>query len=84
MIDETYAIVSDQIKDNLIEAMRWAEITLTNYEGNGHNINVTGNLDGQVCCCFDKSNWSADHCGEYMDTASEAVVVAVCEYLIGE
>lgn len=78
---EKYDLVPDYIKENLVSAVTWASLTLTNYEGDGHNINVIGNDKGQVCCCFDKSEWKADHCGDYMDTASEAVVIAVCGYL---
>jgi len=84
LLKKEYDKVPDFVKENLAEAINWAMLALTIHEGAGHNINVTGNSDNQVCCCFDKSSWKADHCGDYMDTASEAVVLAVCEYLIGE
>ena len=72
--------------EDLYEAMVWAKSLLTRHEGDGHLINVTSSpyTDNQVTCCFAKPESIAEHCGEYMDTASEAVVAAVLEYLNGE
>jgi len=81
-----YDVLPCSIKEDLYEAMVWAKSLLTRHEGDGHLINVTSSpyTDNQVTCCFAKPESIAEHCGEYMDTASEAVVAAVLEYLNGE
>ena len=79
---EKYDSVPHSIKYSLLNAIIWADVELTDFEGGGHDFQLDGR-DGQLCCCFAKPEWKADHCGEYMDTASEAVAMAVCEYLSG-
>ena len=81
LTNKNYDLVPDYLTENLHLAMEWAIQKLNSHGGEGWNINVVGNDMGKVCCCFDKSEWKADFCGEYMDTASEAVVIAVCEFL---
>lgn len=72
----------DYTRDDLFEALAWAKETLTNHEGAGHHINVIHQKDG-VVCAFAKPQWNADHCSQPCDTASDAIVLAVCEYLNG-
>lgn len=80
-----YDAVPNFVKGNIVDAAVWAERELTMHGGGGHEINVLGNSkDSQVCCCFSKAEWPADYCGQYMDTGSEAIVIAVYEYLSKE
>jgi hypothetical protein len=80
---EMYKNVPDFIKENLVEACIWARNTLTDYEGLGHILEISANKDGLLCCSFAKLQWPGDHCGSYMETASQAVIISVCEYLNG-
>jgi hypothetical protein len=71
-------------KEDICEASAWARETLTNHEGTGHLIEVTSHHALKlVVCSFAKTEWSGDHCGSPMETGSEAIVMAVCEYLCG-
>lgn len=86
--DEMYASVPDWIKDNIGEAYKWAFESLTAREGQGHEIVVTacwhqGVSAGLVQCSFAKPSWSGDHCGSGMESASQAIVMSVCEYFSG-
>ncbi len=78
-----YDAVDDFHKSNLVEACQWAREKLTAHEGEGHIIDVSGHRDGTVSCSFAKPEWRGDHSGSRMDSASEAVIIAVCEYLRG-
>jgi len=69
---------------DLFGSLVWARDKLMRHEGEGHIFNILANDEHQVCCCFSKPEWNADHCGEYMDDGSEAVIMVVCEYLDGE
>ena len=77
-----YHTIPDYIKEDLFEAMSWAKTTLTELEGDGHHFDVFAQ-EGEVGCCFAKPEWGGDHCGRPMESAAEAVVMAVCEYLSG-
>lgn len=85
-VQAAYAAVDDFIKENIYQAGLWAVTTLTNHEGSGHSIDVTAagsKHPGLVVCSFSKPSWPADHCSRPMETGSEAIVMAVCEYLNG-
>ena len=80
-----YGNVPEYIKKDIYTAARWASNTLTNHEGSGHIIQISAvyQQEGVVCCSFSKPSWPGDHCGRGMETGSEAIVMAVCEYLNG-
>ncbi|MCK1543322.1 hypothetical protein IVB12_15510 [Bradyrhizobium sp. 179] len=79
-----YNAVDQFIKDDIVEAANWARTTLTNHEGAGHHIVVTGTKDGLVVCSFAKPQWAGDHSGPAMEEGAEAIVMAVCSYLNGQ
>lgn len=78
-----YEEISSDIKEDLEESLLWAKKTLTDREGSGHIFQVTANKEGLVCCTFSKPSWAGEHCSRGMELASEAIVMAVCEYLHG-
>jgi hypothetical protein len=82
-IQAMYARVPEDTKENIGEAYAWATKTLTEHEGAGHQIFVTAGRGRTVVCSFAKPAWPGDHSGRGMDHASEAIVMAVCEYLCG-
>ena len=82
-IAEMYEAVPDWVREDLFAAMEWAKKTLTDHEGTGHHFNLVADADRTMVCCFAKPQWNADHCGDPMDSGSEAIVRAVCEYLCG-
>jgi hypothetical protein len=82
-VKAAYDAVPDYIRDDIVKAAKWARKTLTEHEGSGHQIYVTGTNDGMVVCSFAKPEWSGDHCGDPMEHGAEAIVRAVCEYLNG-
>lgn len=77
-----YNEISSDIKEDLEEALYWAKKTLKENEGEGHIFQVLAEKKG-VCCTFSKPSWAGEHCSRGMDSASEAIVMAVCEYLNG-
>lgn len=76
--------VPECVRMDLFEALTWAKQTLTNHEGAGHSFELAYDTktDGFIAC-FAKPRWNADHASQPMDTAQEAIVMAVCEYLSG-
>lgn len=79
-----YDAVPQMTKDDLFEAMDWARETLTKHEGDGHHFEIGFDEKSKgFYACFSKAQWNADHCSQPMDTAQEAIVMAVCEYLNG-
>lgn len=82
-IQAAYRAVPEDTRDNIYKAAQWANETLTNLEGAGHQLYVTAAKDGLVCCSFAKAEWSGDHCGRGMEHGADAIVMAVCEYLNG-
>jgi hypothetical protein len=87
-IQAMYAAVDEEIREDLGAALDWARTTLTNHEGAGHIFNVLPYLTLNrkfkgLSCEFSKPEWSGSHASRPMATASEAMVMAVCEYLNG-
>lgn len=84
-VDKMYADVPNHIKENTGAAYTWAYETMRDHEGAGHDFIVmsAGYDTNLVVCCFAKPEWNADHCSKGMETGSEAIVMAVCEYLCG-
>jgi hypothetical protein len=83
-IKTMYDAVDDDIKENLVDAAIWARKTLTDHEGKGHILEITdASSRGFVVCSFMKPEWAGDHCGQPMETGSQAIVRAVCEYMCG-
>lgn len=80
---EAYNAVPEYIRYDMWEAMNWARETLRDHEGSGHHFEITADKRGALACCFAKPQWNADHCGDYYDSASEAIVSAVVTYLAG-
>ncbi len=81
-INAAYDGVPDDIKEDIVSAANWALACLASYEGTGHIIQVSATTKGgEVVCSFAKPSWQGDHCSEPMETGSEAIVLAVCEYL---
>ena len=76
-----FSAVDEDVRDDLESALNWAKETLTNHEGSGHHFSLI--YEGGFMCCFCKPQWNADHCSQAMETAPEAIVMAVCEYLNG-
>jgi hypothetical protein len=74
--------VPEEIRFNLFEALNWALETLKSHEGDGHLFEICYQHDGFVAS-FAKPQWNADHTSQPMNTAQEAIVMAVCEYLNG-
>lgn len=81
-IQKSYDLVPEYIKEDMLSSITWATDRLTDFDGSGHRIVVTASGDGLVCCSFAKPEWAGDHCGRGMETASEAIVMAVIEYLV--
>lgn len=82
-IQAAYAAVPDFTRENIGAAYTWAVDTLMRLEGAGHEFYVVAAGEGLVQCFFAKVSWPSDHCGRGMEQASEAIVMAVCEYLNG-
>lgn len=83
-IQYCYTSVPRYIKDDLYEAIKWAKNILAYKEGPGHKFNIkTSPEKGLVFCSFAKPEWSEVHVGRCMALGSEAIVIAVCEYLNG-
>lgn len=80
----TYDAVPEHIKENIYEAIVWTKGTLTIREGSGHQFYVTTSKDGLVVCSFAKPSWAGDHCSRGMEHGAEAIVMAVCEYIVME
>lgn len=80
-----YRSVDTEVKEDLVQAIEWAQQKLTLHEGSGHIINVTTDTryPHQLTCQFSKPEWSGEHSGDPRDTASDAIVWAVCTYLCG-
>ena len=78
-----YMNAPEHVKSDLVEAAIWARDTLRDKEGSGHNFQIHAEKNGMLTCSFAKAEWSADHCGDEMEEASSAIVLAVCEYLNG-
>ena len=78
-----YDEISSDVKENLEEALSWAKQKLKENEGGGHIFQVLAEKKELVCCTFSKPSWAGEHCSRGMDSASEAIVMAVCEYLNG-
>jgi len=77
-----YDAVPEWVRYDLFEAISWARETLTNHEGAGHHFELACDPKGFVAC-FAKAEWNADHASQPMNSAQEAIVMAVCEYLNG-
>lgn len=76
-----YAAVDEHIREDLGAALDWARKTLTDHEGGGHEFQVHPDRGDALCnCTFSKPAWAGEHSGSCMGLASEAVVMAVCEY----
>lgn len=82
-VQEKYNQVNIYIREDLFAALTWAHDTLRNEEGAGHLFEILAEDKDSLVCCFSKPSWAGDHCGRIMETASQAVVMAVCEYLCG-
>jgi hypothetical protein len=82
-ITAMYDAVHDHNKEDIESSLTWAKNILTAHEGTGHLFHVIPTRDGMVCCSFAKPEWGGDHCGDPMESGSEAIVRAVCEYLCG-
>ena len=80
---DMYNEVYEGVRFDLVEAAMWARDTLMRHEGAGHDFHISANRDRMLCCSFAKPQWSGDHHGPYMESASEAIVAAVCGYLNG-
>ena len=79
-----YDHVPDYIKEDIIQALEWADYFLADLEGSGHEFFITAEPRGQgVCCSFAKPSWGADHTSRPMEHGAQAVVMAVCEYTSG-
>lgn len=84
-IQSMYLKVDEEIREDIGLAYSWAKEQLRDLEGSGHLIYVHGHESkvGLVVCSFSKPSWAGDHCSRGMNTGSEAIVMAVCEYLNG-
>lgn len=81
-LQETYSLVPDFVREDIVEACIWARKVLTEFEGSGHEFHLTYQNDS-FYCSFAKPEWSGDHCGTGMSSATEAIIMSVCEYLCG-
>ena len=82
-IQSAYDEVPTYLKEDFVEAAIWARDTLRDHEGKGHHFELSPEPDGTLACSFAKPEWPGDHCGRGMETAAEAIVRAVVEYLNG-
>lgn len=72
------------VREDLYLALTWARNELTLHEGSGHNFEIAyDEREEGFVACFAKPEWNADHCSQPMNTAQEAIIMAVCEYLNG-
>ncbi len=79
-----YDEVDVYTREDLGKALDWARDKLMRKEGEGHVFQVTTSFHrGEVVCTFSKPEWGGEHSGTSMDMASEAVILATCEYLVG-
>jgi len=78
-----YERVPFEVKEDLALALAWATEQLTAKEGAGWQFQIHPNCDSLCSCTFSKLEWSGEHYGSDMATGSEAIVMAVCEYLTG-
>jgi hypothetical protein len=78
-----YESVKIDIREDVALAIKWAVKQLTKHEGSGHMFEVISYGKDQVVCTFCKPEWAGDHCSRPMERGSEAIVMAVCEYLNG-
>jgi hypothetical protein len=76
--------VPESTRYNLNEALTWALETLEFKEGTGHSFEISFDEKSKgFVASFCKPQWKADHSSQPMNTAQEAIVMAVCEYLNG-
>lgn len=79
-----YDAVPEDIREDLFGAITWARETLRDHEGSGHNFEISYDERKQgFVASFSKPQWNADHASQPMNTAQNAIVMAVCEYLCG-
>ena len=79
-----YKNVPIEIREDICQAINWAVKELTQHEGSGHIFEIVAADNGMVVCTFSKPQWAGEHCSRPMERGSEAIVMAVCEYLNGE
>jgi len=82
-VREMYDRVGEDTREDLGRALQWASNTLLLREGGGHVFQVHPGPDRDVMCTFSKPSWGGEHSSRPMDLGSEAVVMAVCEYING-
>ena len=82
ILQQKLSEVPEDVFDDLFDTLNWAKTTLTNYEGSGHMFQLTAKGD-KICCSFAKPSWPEDHTGNYEYDANQAIITAVCEYLVG-
>ena len=73
----------DLKESDLLYVLTWATNFLMQKEGAGHQFQLIATKDCRFQCSFAKPEWGGDHVSQPMDTAEEAVMMAVCEYLNG-
>ena len=81
-----YNNVHEFIREDIIEAAKWAKQTLCIHEGSGHIFQIYGTMTGgelMVACSFSKPEWPGEHSSRSMETGSEAIVMAISEYING-
>lgn len=88
-IQAAYAAVHDYHKHTLTGAIDWAHEKLFEAQDTSDNENyelqvIAAPEQNLLACTISKPSWAGDHCGgRGMPTGSEAIVMAVCEYLNG-
>lgn len=82
-VQKMYDDLPEYLKEDVLEALKWAQKTLTELEGLGHTFHILGENENLVSCSFSKPCWSGDHSGRPMECGATAVCRAVCEYLNG-
>ena len=79
-----YEAVPEETREDLALSLEWAKKTLTEKEGAGHIFQIIPDMGDALCSCeFSKPEWAGSHVGSCMPYGSEAIVMAVCEYMVG-
>lgn len=82
--DALFAAVAEDTRTDLASALEWATATLREQEGGGHAFQLFSEGQGSFSVTFSKPEWAGEHSTRYQgELGSEAIVMAVCEYLSG-
>lgn len=83
VVQARFKALPAHLKDDIVEAALWARTVLDSCDAPGHRFQLHPAGDARVTCSINHPEWSRDHVGAAMATGSEALLMAVCDYVYG-